>query len=265
MQKDYDEYDGASRSSAISWMVMLVAALGFLALGWFAFNATENSGLQAEVITLESYQSAYKFEPEDKGGMRFAHQDKTIYDALDGTQRSRRVEKLFPEPEAPILPMYAGDDEAEEVVNLTAEKAKINKVAKAPKARVIKKKAPIVTVKKAVKKVAAKPIAKTVIPKKAPVKIIPKITAKKPVISKGKYALQLGAFTSEKDAASQWQKLRVKYSDILGNRGVSIQRADLAKGTFYRLRAAGFSSKAAAASACKKLSQKGQPCFAVSR
>lgn len=264
MQQEYDETEGQGRSSAISWMVMVVAALGFLALGWFAFHATERRTLDEKIITLEAYDDAYKYEPEDKGGMEFPHQDKTIYDNLDGTKRGNRVEKLFPEPEAPIIP--------ETVLNAKEAPAKSSSfVVKVPASELAEKAADAKedAVKEAQKIAAPKPVVKPVVKTKTvkqsaleapvPVAAAPKI------VKDSVHALQLGAFTSEEDAKAQWRRIQQKHGAVLAGHDYVIVRADLEKGTFYRLRAVGFASKDAANAACKKLASAKQACYYVKR
>lgn len=274
MREDYDEYEGQSRASAISWMVMIVAALGFLALGWFAFYATEKSGLDEEIITLEAYPDAYKQLPEEKGGLEFLHQDKTIYDALDGAPSSERVEKLFPEPEKPVLV-----DEADiAAAAAEAEPVKIKRdnghsksfVAHVP-ASELAEEAAEKNEKSVEKQVVKSEPAPRSVAVKAPVPPEPKPFVKPqhaplPVVKAvpgSPHSLQLGAFTSSSDAKAQWRKIHARNESILRPYNHAVVRADLPKGTFYRLRVTGFASKQDADDTCKKLAANKQACFYV--
>lgn len=95
--------------------------------------------------------------------------------------------------------------------------------------------------------------------------------AEKPVAaatpsSKGAYVVQLFALKDEAAARSSWGKLTKKHGDVLSGHALDIEKADLGdKGTWYRVRAAGFTTKAAAASACTKLKASGQDCMAKRR
>ncbi len=78
----------------------------------------------------------------------------------------------------------------------------------------------------------------------------------------GNWVVQLLASRSEADAKTAWKMISGKHATILGGHGVDIQKADLGdKGTFYRVRAAGFDTKAAASKACGALKGAGQDCL----
>lgn len=78
--------------------------------------------------------------------------------------------------------------------------------------------------------------------------------------SGGAYKVQLGAYQSEAEAQSQWNRIRAKNSDVLSGDPI-IVKADTDKGTFYRLRISGFASSDAAKAACAKLAARRQACF----
>jgi len=293
MRDDYDDYDTGNnygRSSAVSWLVMGAAALGFLGLGWYAFSSSESGGSDDEIVTLDAYEDPYKHAPEDKGGMEFPHQDKTIYDALDGNTRGGDAEALFPEPEEPVIPEIpeekvtepaapeAGDGAesyvAEPPVNEAAEKVADAAPAAAPKVEEVPTPAPVVAEKKpepapmpvvVEKKPEPKPAPVVVEKKPEPAPVVkaptPPAAPAKPVATGGSYAVQLGAFKSDAEAKTQWSKIVAKHGSILGGTKSVVVKADLPNGTFYRLRAVGFASEAAAKSACASLAKAGQGCF----
>jgi cell division septation protein DedD len=95
--------------------------------------------------------------------------------------------------------------------------------------------------------------------------------AEKPVVaaapsSKGAYVVQLFALKDEAAARASWTKIMKSHSAILGGHALDIEKADLGeKGTWYRVRAAGFATKSAAASACTKLKAAGQDCMVKKR
>ena len=78
----------------------------------------------------------------------------------------------------------------------------------------------------------------------------------------GNWVVQLLASRSETDAKAAWKAISAKHASILGGHGLDIQKADLGdKGTFFRVRAAGFETKAEAAKACGALKGAGQDCL----
>lgn len=89
--------------------------------------------------------------------------------------------------------------------------------------------------------------------------------AQKPA-SGGAYVVQISALRDEKSARTAWAQLGKRFPAILGGHALDIEKADLGeKGTYYRVRAAGFTSKAAAQSACAKLKSGGQDCMVKKR
>jgi cell division protein FtsN len=93
--------------------------------------------------------------------------------------------------------------------------------------------------------------------------------AEKPVAakpaSKGAYVLQLQALRDEQSARASWAHLTKRYAALSGH-ALDIEKADLGdKGIWYRVRAAGFATKAAAASTCARLKAAGQDCIVKKR
>ncbi len=96
----------------------------------------------------------------------------------------------------------------------------------------------------------------------------PVATAAKPVPAApaasvpGSYALQIGAYKSQADAETAWKSYKAKHAALLSGYNSDVQQADLGeKGTWYRLRVAGFPSKDVAAALCDRLKADGGGCF----
>ncbi|PKP76574.1 MAG: hypothetical protein CVT81_13995 [Alphaproteobacteria bacterium HGW-Alphaproteobacteria-3] len=86
------------------------------------------------------------------------------------------------------------------------------------------------------------------------------------VASGGAYVVQIMALREEGAAKSAWAALQKKHPAILGGHALDIEKADLGdKGTYYRVRAAGFETKADAQSACSSLKSAGQDCLVKAR
>ncbi len=82
----------------------------------------------------------------------------------------------------------------------------------------------------------------------------------------GAYVVQLLALQDRSAAEKAWSKIAKKHSGILAAHALDIEEADLgAKGTWYRVRAAGFSSKSAANNACASLKAAKQDCIVKKR
>jgi cell division septation protein DedD len=90
-------------------------------------------------------------------------------------------------------------------------------------------------------------------------------TAAEPA-SGGAFVVQIMALREEAGAADAWAALQARHGGILGGHALDIERADLGdKGVFYRVRAAGFETRAAAISACENLKAAGQDCMVKAR
>lgn len=61
----------------------------------------------------------------------------------------------------------------------------------------------------------------------------------------GSYYIQLGSVTSESGASSEWNKFKRAYSTQLEGLSYRVQRADLDRGTFYRIQAGPISKESA--------------------
>ncbi|MBI1260096.1 MAG: hypothetical protein GC184_00065 [Rhizobiales bacterium] len=83
--------------------------------------------------------------------------------------------------------------------------------------------------------------------------------------SGGAYVVQLLALRDEASAKTAWAGL-VKKQPSLAGHALDIEKADLGdKGVYYRVRAAGFETKSAAASFCGALKANGQDCIVRKR
>ncbi len=71
--------------------------------------------------------------------------------------------------------------------------------------------------------------------------------------------MQLAAYRSEQEALGQFQQLRSRHSNLIGNLPPAVQQTNLgASGTFYRLGMGPMSSKRAATELCNKLIAAGE-------
>lgn len=70
-----------------------------------------------------------------------------------------------------------------------------------------------------------------------------------------RYALHLASYRRTGDLRRGWDVLRTRFPAVLGALAPQIETVDFGngRGTFYRLKAAGFSDRAAANRACKRL------------
>ncbi len=79
------------------------------------------------------------------------------------------------------------------------------------------------------------------------------------------YLVQLAAARSSQGARTEWERLKAKHEDLLGNLGLTVTKADLGpgKGVFYRLRAGPLVSENAARALCRQLAQRKVGCLII--
>ncbi len=291
MRPDLDEYEelnpesGEPRSRAMSWIVLGVAVIGFGALAYYAYQSGSQSVADGQMLIVEAQEGAIKEAPAEAGGEEFPHKDKTIYEALSPYRTDEKVETLLPAAEEPVIPEPAVN--TAEVTPAPKPAATTSYVKPEPKSV---EETPAAEVKKEevkaepVKVAEPAPVAKPVEPAKVETVEVKDVTvatkptpapAPKPVVkvepkpapkptpvaaSGGNYKVQLGAYGSDAEARQNWSKITGKHGDVVKGTPV-IVKADVNGKTYYRLRASGFASAAAAKSACATLTGRGQGCF----
>ncbi|MEX0838193.1 MAG: SPOR domain-containing protein [Parvibaculum sp.] len=114
---------------------------------------------------------------------------------------------------------------------------------------------------------AAAPEPEAVVPAAPSAAPAPAAPAPTPsVASGGAFVVQLMAVREEAAAKPAYEGLQKKHGALLSAHALDVERADLGeRGIFYRVRAAGFESKAAAIETCSKLKSAGQDCLVRAR
>jgi hypothetical protein len=78
----------------------------------------------------------------------------------------------------------------------------------------------------------------------------------------GAAVLQIGAYKSQADADRAWATYKTKHASLLAGYSPDVKQVDLGeKGTWFRLRIAGFPSKDVASGLCDRLKADGGSCF----
>ncbi len=93
----------------------------------------------------------------------------------------------------------------------------------------------------------------------------PPATTKAPVELSQSYRVQLAAARSEPAIRSEWDRLKSRNKDLLGELKLQVTRIDLGatKGIFYRLRAGPLENATAAKALCERLKQRKMGCLVV--
>jgi hypothetical protein len=81
-------------------------------------------------------------------------------------------------------------------------------------------------------------------------------------VAAGASVLQIGAYKSQADADRAWSTYKTKHASLLAGYSPDVKQVDLGeKGTWFRLRIAGFPSKDVASALCDRLKADGGSCF----
>lgn len=176
-------------------------------------------------------------KPDAPGGMKVEHQDKGVYDQIDGARPDSRV-ALAEQPEQPVdLP---ADDKPEDTTDVV--KSVLDDMQKAAPARPEQK---------------AEPEPKAV------QKTTPEATEPAQSEAKPAFRVQLGAYSSEKSAAGAWRTIKGKFPRQLGDKEPVYEAVSAGDRTLYRLRVGPLHTRAEADQVCLGLRAGSQACIVV--
>lgn len=227
----------------------VVALLAFAAIIWYAYPEDEEKYAGMDVPVVVAQKDAYKFTPDDPGGMEVRHQDSTVFDPLE-RKPSQTVEKLMPTPEEPVnrADVLQGGVAARLEPKLDMQIEKLDTgaekfVAKAEDVKMADVVKPVAKPEAAVKTAVAKPTEHPA-----------SLSVETQAASDGKMVyIQLGSYRNTAGASEDWGRLKKKHPSLLGDLEMRTQRVDLgSKGVFNRLQA-GKVSEAKAKEICETL------------
>ncbi len=286
------EEETGRRPRRVKRYVVLIVLLAFVGIVFYAFSQGQQTGISGVTPVISADAEPFKVRPDQPGGMEIPHQDKLVYEQIQGNE-SNAPEKLVPSAEKPMEPATktAGDADMEiiaidragsntntagnpESLNLAPTK-EVN-VAEVPKPEIQpaaqkqpepkSEPEPVKEVKKPEPK--AEPVKKAEAPKPEAKKTvaakIEKPASSNTPTASGAHKIQLASLPDKTQAEKAAALFKSKYPTVLSNRRVNIRSADIpGKGTYYRVQAEGFSDKASASAACSSLKAQGQGCLYV--
>jgi len=238
------------------WMIAVaVTSMAiFIVAVWYAWNAGQ-SDLDGPPPIVQADDSPVKVAPEEPGGMQVPHQENEVFSAIED-QPQEPTEELLPPPEEPVkMPEPKLAEPEPEAPAQAMQTAAENTPPPAAKP-------------------ARKPESKPVQPAAAAAQPEPKPTPPAPAAEKpapastagGKYVIQLAALQSREAASEAWSRLVKKYTRQLAPLTLDIEPVNVPnKGTFYRVRGAGFPTREEAESRCAALKAAGQACLVKTR
>lgn len=281
------------REFAIVSVAVAVILLGVVIFG--SYPDSEETAANESVPIVRADATDYKTTPDNPGGMEIPYRDSTVFSSVDGVKTDDGTENILADESAeeplPRDELFAGLNTDSATSAPTADVAAVpstldemNKPAavEPPSNDALVQEAigttPSASATSAAKPEAVEPApvetAKVEEPKPAPA---PKAEPKEETVAKtepaagttaakvtsGTWFVQLASVKDTAGAASEYKKMQAKYAGLSGIE-YRTQRADLAKGTFYRIQA-GPMSKDSAASICNGIKAKGGSCLVVAK
>ena len=240
----YDATDDDDEGRRRPLVILAIIALLILFAGvvFFAYKQGVKQGALDNPPVIRADSSPIKVAPENPGGIKIPHQDRSVYDRISGTDDNNAApdtEHLLPSPEEPIQMAPSQPAAQPEAPVTTAVPTTVPETT--PKAT-----SPDTVVVQPAPVTPAKPVQEPV--------------EKATTAATGNYVVQLAAFRDEPSARDAYAKLQNKFP-ALKRLSADIQKADLgSKGIYYRLRA-GYLSKADATALCSDLAAQKQACF----
>ena len=230
---------------------VLATTLALLVMGlfggglWFAHvQGTRHAGGEAanhHVPLIRADERPTKVKPERPGGMEIPDRDKLIYNPTRTV-----VEHLLPPPEKP-MPRPA-------LSPTTQAQAPPPAAAPPPTASTVPMNSGAATEATQPQQQAAAPAGT------APQ--APPGPSKSATARAGGIRLQLGSVRSEDAARQEWERIKRRNTDLLGNLSVTAIRADLGdKGVYYRIQTGPVADPAAAERICSELKQRNIGCI----
>ena len=287
----YDEDDGPRfgrlRRVAVALVVMGVFAGGL----WFAYTEGVRHAVgfkdSTDIPLIHADTRPFKLKPQNPGGMQIPDRDLLIY----GEQRPQ-VEHLLPPPEQPMArptpPTVAPPLPAPQTPTAAAAlpapptspppqspgQARGGEGNGGGAAPVPQPGAPAAVASMSAPHAGA--VAVVAAPQPGPDLIAQRIeqieaaNSTKPAVARGLSGrtgglrLQLGAVHSESEARGEWERLKRKNQDLLGNLSAVAVRADLGdKGVYYRIQAGPVADPSTADRVCGELRQRHLACMIV--
>ncbi len=257
---DAEALDTASEPRRFGFVPIIILTFVFMAFGglvWYAYDAGVRAGSE-DAAPLLKMSGPIKVPPPKPGGVTVAHQEKTIFNPVQGSRKDREVERILPPPEKPLSPIKAAPSppklpsitgkmtrqRATDISDVNNKQTKLIRPPVTPK----DKRAPTKLTPIDPKKV-----------RKAQTKRRQKVSRS----NEGAFLIQTGALATSMSAEREWTKIQKRYSDVVGKLQLKVSRAVVRGKVYYRVRAGPINSRLKAIGICKKLKRQGQGCIVV--
>lgn len=248
----------------------IISVIIFIALCWYAYNNFIIGSKKNGAVYIKADKSPIKIKPTDPGGMQVDHTDKQIFNTINGTDESEKQEVKIIKEEEPINKIkYVSDNNPRTLDSLIEESYKGEEIlskAAANKELDIEdaEQKPNDSVKKIETSKTENGKNKTTIIFKNVKKPSYAGSSKnnKPSTSNsGNYFVQIGAYGSNAEAKSSWQKYSNRLGSLINSYKYRIDKAVVKGKAYHRLSFGGFQSKSEAAKKCVSLKSKAVNCL----
>ena len=267
-------------------LVWALSGLAFVLLagigGFFYFYGPRDT--VKEIVVISPTPTPVKVRPQNPGGLQIPGTDKVVYNRTSA-HKAEIVEKMFPEPEEPVLPPADQVVSVADIVELPPvpqevesvpatdegpmaptspgvaiplfddavpgagkEESKVEEPVAQPEA------APVVAEVKKEEKPVTEPVKESVPEPKKEVKV---------TVENG-WRAQLLSSSNKSKVESAWKDISKKHKALLSDMPYQIASVKISgKGTFYRLQVGSFATKEQVVNLCAKLKKKKLDCIPV--
>ncbi len=281
----------------------ILALAGFAGVLWYAYEWGLGGGETAGLPTVQAEAGPEKEKPSDPGGLQVPYQDQLVLNQGEAGATAPRIERLLPPPEAPlpapelaeIAPSY---DEPVDAAPLEGEiglptgeagalqpagepAGEPSETAAEAQAAETVPELPAAPSAQAAQDVAGSQGQAGETPSVATQATTTQVTTTQATTTQatttqaattqatqaaGDFAVQLVSLKDSGAAKKEWSRLQGVFPQLLGDKSLLLQSADVAGiGKVYRLRAGPFATRAKAAKVCAQLKSKQQDCLVVNR
>lgn len=271
----------------------LIVATGATAIAWYSYTTGIREGSEGAAPLLKP-QGPVKVTPESPGGLAIPHQDKTVFQAMEGRRTDERIERLLPPPETPAplptrlsKPSAQGSSKVRQAERLESpsgdKEVTSGPIRLTPGAGKSRSSVPSITKTAPAPPPAPKalgdqpgsvtmpapmPKPATAKPKPAPAKKKAAVARADPRMKPGTrprsgYGVQIGSLSSRSNASEFWDAHKGTHKDLLGALSLVVQTVTVKGKTFHRVQGAPLKSRKAAGELCGALKKRGIGCVIV--
>jgi hypothetical protein len=250
VEDDEDDAEGSRLPLLI--VLALVVLCAFAGVVWLAYTQGVARG-RTETPVLAAAPGPERTAPANPGGAEVPYQGFKIYEQ-PAPSHEGDTGAAAPAPAAPPAPKPA------------PPAAFLPQAQKPPAPAPVPAAPPAATAKPApTPPPATRPTVTAAAPAPTAKPAAPAATAKPPApvaASAGGTVIQIGAFKSQAEADAAWKVYSARHGALVKGYSPNVLAADLGeKGTWYRLRIAGFTDRDVAAAVCDRLKAQGGACI----